>query len=244
MNDLQGRIVVITGASSGIGAETVKILAQHGAHLVIGARRVDRMDALVSELGNIEGQVIVKQTDVTKQADIDSLIRTALDKFGRIDVLINNAGLMPLSFLSQTKVDEWEQMIDVNLKGVLYGIAAVIGPMKLQQSGHIINIASIAGHSVFATGSVYCATKHAVRALSEGLRQEEPHIRTTVISPGAVDTELPNAISDKRIGAATQEMYQQAISATKVAESIAWTMAQPANVDVNEIVIRPVSQSQ
>ncbi len=164
MIKIQDRVIIITGASSGIGEETVKLLAQQGAHLIIGARRVERLHHLVAELGDTKGQVIVQQTDVTRQDDVKALAQIALDTFGRIDVMINNAGLMPLSFLSQTKVEEWEQMIDVNLKGVLYGIAAVIGPMKQQQSGHIINISSIAGHTVFPTGGGYCATKHAVRA--------------------------------------------------------------------------------
>lgn len=244
MSTIKDRVVIITGASSGIGEETAKALAAKGARLVLGARRIDRLNEIASALSELGADVRVQQTDVSNRNEVSALAELALKDFGRIDAMINNAGLMPLSFLSQTKVDEWEQMIDVNIKGVLYGIAAVIGHMREQASGHIINVASIAGHTVFPTGGVYCATKHAVRALTEGLRQEEQAIRTTLISPGSVATELPNTISDARIGSATKKAYEDAISAESIANAIVWAMEQPADVDVNEILIRPLSQKR
>ena len=242
MSVIEGRVAIITGASSGIGEEAVKKLAAKGAKLVIGARRVDRLEKLAADLNQQGAEVLVQRTDVTQRADVQSLADLALSKFGRIDTMINNAGLMPLSYLSQTKVDEWDQMIDVNIKGVLYGIAAVIGPMKEQGSGHIINVASIAGHTVWPAGNVYCATKHAVRALSEGLRQEEQQIRTTLISPGSVATELTTTISDPKLSAAINKTYEDAISAETIADCIVWAMEQPDNVDVNEILLRPIAQ--
>lgn len=244
MSVIKDRVVIITGASSGIGEASAVALAEKGARLVLGARRLNRLNQIAGQLREKGVEIRVSQTDVTQQSEVQALADLALAEFGRIDAIINNAGLMPLSFMSQTKVSEWEQMIDVNIKGVLYGIAAVIGQMKKQQSGHIINVASIAGLTVFPTGGVYCATKHAVRALSEGLRQEEPQIRTTIISPGSVKTELPDSISDERIGAATRMAYEQAIGAESIAQAIVWAMEQPEQVDVNEIVIRPLTQRQ
>lgn len=242
MSVIEGRVAIITGASSGIGEEAVKKLAVKGAKLVIGARRIDRLEKLAADLNQQGAEVLVQKTDVTQREDVQSLADLALAKFGRIDAMVNNAGLMPLSYLSQTKVDEWDQMIDVNIKGVLYGIAAVIGPMKEQGSGHIINVASIAGHTVWPAGNVYCATKHAVRALSEGLRQEEQQIRTTLISPGSVATELTTTISDPKLSAAINKTYEDAISAETIADCIVWAMEQPDNVDVNEILLRPIAQ--
>ena len=244
MSVIKDRVVIITGASSGIGEVAVKALAAKGAKLVLGARRLDRLEEIAGKLSNLGAEVRIQKTDVTNKEEVQALADLALSEFGRIDAIINNAGLMPLSFMSQAKVEEWDQMIDVNIKGVLYGIASVIGQMRKQESGHIINVASIAGHTVFPTGGVYCATKHAVRALSEGLRQEEQHIRTTVISPGSVATELPNTISDDRIGSATKKAYEEAISAESIAEAIVWAMEQPDNVDVNEMIIRPITQKQ
>ena len=242
MDLFKDKVVVVTGASSGIGEAIVRQLEQRGAKLVIGARREGRLQALAAELG--AASVTVCETDVTQRDSVNALVEAALSQYGRIDVLINNAGVMPLSFLSQAKVDEWDQMIDVNIKGVLYGIAAALGPMRAQKSGHIINVASIAGHTVFPTGSVYCATKHAVRALSEGLRQEEQLIRTTVVSPGYVATELPNSISDARLNAATQQVYEEALEASHIANAVVGAIEQPPEVDVNAIVIRPVTQQQ
>ncbi len=242
MSVIKGRVVIITGASSGIGEEAVKKLSAKGARLVIGARRVDRLEALAAALNEQGSEVLVRKTDVTQREDVEALASLAMTEFGRIDAIINNAGLMPLSFLSQTKVEEWDQMVDVNIKGVLYGIAAVIGQMKAQGSGHVINIASIAGHTVFPAGGVYCATKHAVRALSEALRQEEQQIRTTLISPGSVATELTTTISDPKLSAAINKSYEDAISAESIADSIVWAMEQPDEVDVNEILLRPIGQ--
>ena len=244
MNSIANKVVIITGASSGIGEATMKLLADKGAKLVVGARRLDKMNQLAAPLISAGAEIHTQQMDVSRQTEVQALAQTAVSEFGRIDAIINNAGLMPLSFISQAKVEEWEQMIDVNIKGVLYGVAAVIGQMREQGSGHIINVASIAGHTVFPTGAVYCATKHAVRALTEGIRQEEQSIRTTIISPGTVDTELPNTISDDRIGAATKQAYEQAIRSEDIAEAIVWAMDQPASVDVNEIIIRPINQKQ
>lgn len=244
MTTMNNHTAVITGASSGIGRETALALAAKGANIVLGARREDRLQELAGEIEALGAKVAYKATDVSQQADVEALVDLAKSEFGRVDTMINNAGLMPLSFLSMTKTSEWDQMIDVNIKGVLYGIAAVINDMRAQGGGHIINIASIAGHVVFPTGGVYCATKHAVRALTEALRQEEQTIRATVISPGLTDTELPNTISDPKIGAATQAQYQSAIPASSVANAIVWAMEQPADVDINEVVVRPVGQRQ
>ena len=242
MNDISDKTIIITGASSGIGEATAKALANQGAKLVLAARRETRLTQLADEINQSSGDAVYRITDVTNAEQVKSLADLALDKFGRVDVLINNAGLMPLSFFSQTKVDEWERMIDVNIKGVLYGIAAVISIMREQGSGHIINVASIAGHKVFPSGGVYCATKHAVRAISEALRQEEQQIRSTLISPGSVATELPNTISDERISAGTKAAYEEAISAENIANAICWAIGQPEDVDVNEILVRPTTQ--
>ena len=196
MNNVKDKVVVITGASSGIGEETVNLLSENGAKLVLGARRLDRLEKIQQKVGR--DSVSIKKTDVTKADEVNALIETAYNDFGRIDVLINNAGLMPQSFLEKNKQDEWNQMIDVNIKGVLYGIGAVLPYMRKQKSGHIINLASVAGHVVFPGSAVYCGTKYAVRAITEGLRQEEAivgsNIRTTILSPGAVSTELTDLL--------------------------------------------------
>ena len=236
------KVIVITGASSGIGEAVARKLSNAKMKVVLGARREENLKRIAHELSQDGAEVRYQVTDVTKQEQVQSLVELANSEFGRVDVIINNAGLMPLSFLSQGKVNEWEQMVDVNIKGVLYGINAALPLMREQESGHIINVASIAGHIVFATGAVYCATKHAVRALTEGLRQEEKNIRATIISPGMVDTELPNTISDRRVEVGTKLEYQQAIPADAIADAIAWAIDQPESVDVNEIVVRPVSQ--
>jgi NADP-dependent 3-hydroxy acid dehydrogenase YdfG len=192
-NNIAGKVVVITGASSGLGEATARLLAAEGASVVLGARRVNRIQALADELNGSGGKALAVATDVTNREQVKALVDAAVQTYGRIDVLINNAGLMPHSPLERLKVQDWDQMIDVNLKGVLYGIAAALPYMQQQKAGHIINVSSVAGHKVRAGGVVYAATKHAVLALSEGLRQEvKPYnIRTTVTSPGAVATELP-----------------------------------------------------
>ncbi len=197
-NNIEGKVVVITGASSGLGEATARLLSAQGASVVLGARRVDRLQSLVDELTASGGKALAVATDVTQCEQVKRLVDTAVQTYGRIDVMINNAGLMPQSPLERLKIDEWNRMIDVNIKGVLYGIAAALPYMKQQKGGHIINVSSVAGHKVGPGGAVYAATKHAVRALSEGLRQEvKPYnIRTTVISPGAVATELPNSVTE------------------------------------------------
>ncbi len=245
MHNIEDKVVVITGGSSGMGEATARHLAANGAKVVIGARRAERIAAIAAEITAAGGTAIAAATDVTRRDDVQSLVELARESYGRIDVLINNAGVMPLSLLEQRNVDEWDHMIDVNLRGVLHGIAAALPYMKAQRSGHIINTASVAGHKVFAASAVYSATKFAVRALSEGLRQEvKPYnIRTTIISPGAVQTELLDHISDKDVQAANREYVNQVgIPADSYARLVGFVMSQPDDVDVNEIVFRPTAQ--
>jgi NADP-dependent 3-hydroxy acid dehydrogenase YdfG len=239
---IENKVVVITGASSGLGEAAARLLAKGGAKLVLGARRVDRLEALAKELGLGDGAVL--QTDVTKRAEVERLVQRAVEKHGRIDVIINNAGLMPSSFLERLHVEEWERMIDTNIKGVLYGIAAALPPMIAQKSGHVINVASVAGHKTGPGGAVYSATKHAVRVISEGLRQEvKPHnIRSTIISPGAVATELTQTITDPAVAAGVKKVYEIAIPADSFARAVVFAMSQPDDVDINEILFRPTAQ--
>ena len=244
-NNIHGKVVVITGASSGLGEATARLLSAEGASVALGARRIDRLQSLAKELSGKGGKALATATDVADCDEVKTLVDTALQTFGRIDVMINNAGLMPQSLLERLKVDEWNRMIDVNLKGVLYGIAAALPRMKQQKSGHFINVSSVAGHRVGPGFAVYAATKHAVRALSEGLRQEvKPYnIRTTVISPGAVATELPNSVSDADAGARLRKFYAEiAIPAASFARAVAFAISQPEEVDVNEILFRPTRQ--
>lgn len=243
-NNIEGKVVVITGASSGLGESTARHLGELGATVVLGARRVDRIDALARELTAKGYPALAVQTDVTDRVQVQRLVDAAIARFGRIDVMINNAGLMPHSPLERLKIDDWDRMIDVNLKGVLYGIAAALPPMQVQKSGHIINVSSVAGHKVRPGGAVYSATKHAVRALSEGLRQEvKPYnIRTTVISPGAVDTELPNSITEPDVAANMRKIYEVAVPADAFARAVAYAMGQPDDIDINEILFRPTKQ--
>jgi len=241
-DNISGKVVVITGASSGLGEATARLLAAQGANLVVGARRKDRLDVLATELGPC---VAVLETDVTKLEEVQALVDLATSRFGRIDVMINNAGVMPLSPLERRKIADWDRMIDVNIKGVLYGIAAALPAMQAQKSGHIINVSSVAGHKVRPGSTVYSATKHAVRALSEGLRQEvKPYnIRTTIISPGAVATELPESVTEADVGEAVIAMYAKvAIPADSFARAVAYAIAQPDNIDINEILFRPTAQ--
>ena len=244
-NNIQGKVVVITGASSGLGEATARDLSAQGAAVVLGARRADRIEALADELTRRGGKALAVPTDVIHSEQVKKLVDGAVQAYGRIDVMINNAGLMPQSPLERLRIDEWDRMIDVNIKGVLYGIAAALPYMKQQKSGHIINVSSVAGHKVRAGGAVYAATKHAVLALSEGLRQEvKPYnIRTTVISPGAVATELPNTISEPDVAESFQKFYEEfAIPADSFARAIAFAISQPEDVDVNEILFRPTRQ--
>lgn len=243
-NNIEGKIVVITGASSGLGEATARHLSEQGAVVVLGARRIDRIRGLAKELAGSEGRAVAVQTDVTQSGQVKSLVEAAVKTYGRIDVMINNAGLMPHSPLERLKVEDWDRMIDVNIKGVLYGIAAALPYMQQQKSGHIINVSSVAGHKVRPGSAVYAATKHAVRALSEGLRQEvKPYnIRTTVISPGAVATELPNSITETDVADSVRKLYEIAIPASSFARAVAYAMSQPDDIDVNEILFRPTRQ--
>ena len=244
-SNIKEKVVVITGASSGLGEATARLLSAEGASVVLGARREQRLRSLADEVTTKGGKATAMVTDVTKREQVQKLVDTAVQTYGRIDVIINNAGLMPQSLLEQLKVDEWERMIDVNIKGVLYGIAAALPYMQKQKAGHIINVSSVAGHKIGPGSSVYAATKHAVRALSEGLRQEvKPYnIRTTVVSPGAVATELPNTITDAAVGARIKNFYaDMAIPANSFARCVAFAMSQPEDVDINEILFRPTRQ--
>ncbi|MBB3001673.1 MAG: SDR family oxidoreductase [Paraburkholderia tropica] len=242
-DNIAGKVIVITGASSGLGEAAVRRLAAAGAKLVLGARRVDRLVALAAELGLPENAAV--ETDVTDASQVQALVDHAVATHGRIDVLINNAGLMPHSPLERGKIADWDRMIDVNIKGVLYGIAAALPPMTRQKSGHIINVSSVAGHKVGKNNAVYCATKTAVRVLSEGLRQEvKPHnIRTTIISPGAVQSELPQSVTEADVAAGIADFYEKfAIPADSFARMVAFAIEQPDDVDVNEILFRPTAQ--
>lgn len=239
---IDGKVVVITGASSGLGEAAARRLHSEGARLVLGARRLDRLKALARDLDL--GDEAVVQTDVTGRDQVERLVGQALSAHGRIDVMLNNAGLMPSSRLELLKIDEWDQMIDVNIKGVLYGVAAALPHMIAQKSGHIINVSSVAGHKVGPGGVVYAATKHAVRVFSEGLRQEaKPYnIRTTTISPGAVATELTQTITDPVVAEGMRKTYENALPADAFARAVAFAISQPDEVDINEILFRPTSQ--
>jgi NADP-dependent 3-hydroxy acid dehydrogenase YdfG len=243
---IEDKVVVITGASSGLGEATARHLAAQGAIVVLGARRADRIEKLAEELTAAGHRAKAVPTDVTDRDQVRRLVDTAVEEFGRVDVMLNNAGLMPLAPLERLKLDEWDQMIDVNIKGVLYGIAAALPHMQAQRSGHIINVSSVYGHVVDPGATVYCATKFAVRALSEGLRREvKPYnIRTTVISPGAVSTELLEHIGEKDIQAESKEFVSKiAVGAETFARMVAFAVSQPDDVDVNEILFRPTAQA-
>ena len=241
---IQGKVVVITGASSGLGEATARHLATQGAKVVLGARRLERMEVIVQDIKASGGQAVALAIDVTRKEDLSALIETAVKTFGQVDVMINNAGLMAIAPISELRVDEWDRMIDINIKGVLYGIAAALPIFEAQGFGHFINISSVAGIKVFSPGgSVYSGTKYAVRAISDGLRHEVgANIRTTTIEPGAVDSELKFGSGHKPSAEAVTEFYKQAIPAESVARAIAYAIEQPADVDINEIVLRPTSQ--
>lgn len=238
MTGLTDKTILITGASSGIGEATVRELVKTGARLFIGARRTDRLQALANELGP---QVAWNALDVTNPENFIAFADAAQERFGRIDVLINNAGIMPLAPLAALKQDEWTRMIDVNIHGVLNGIAAVLPRFVAQQDGHFVNVASIGAHLVFPAAAVYCATKFAVWAITEGLRQEHDDIRATIISPGVVATELGHDISDPQIAAALKDWRQKSLTPDAIARAIRYALEQPAGVDVNEVIVRPTA---
>ncbi len=244
MNNINGKVIVITGASSGLGEAVARHLSGQGGIVILGARRTERIEALAHELVKAGSQALARTTDVTKSAEVQALVDAAVAKFGRIDVIINNAGLMPHSLLERRKIEDWDRMIDVNIKGVLYGIAAALPHMQKQKSGHIINVSSVAGHKLRAGSTVYAATKHAVRVISEGLRMEvKPYIiRTTIISPGAVDTELPDSVTEPDVAKTVKEFYKIAISPDSFARAVAYAISEPADVDINEILFRPTVQ--
>jgi len=244
MSDIQGKVIIITGASSGIGAATARELVAKGAKLVLAARRENRLKELQTELSGIGYEVKYKVTDVASFEQMEELAAYTLNEFGKIDVIVNNAGIMPLSPLHQTKISEWNSMIDVNIKGVLYGIAVVLPHMRAKRAGHIINVSSIAGHLVFEASAVYSGTKFAVRAITEGLRMEEAanNIRTTIISPGTISTELLDSISDPDLKTSIVEVSKIGIDPASIARAIAFAIEQPADVAINEMIVRPTIQ--
>jgi NADP-dependent 3-hydroxy acid dehydrogenase YdfG len=238
MTGVANKTILVSGASSGIGEATVRELAAAGARLFIGARRTERLQALADELGP---QIAWQALDVTDPASFDAFADAAEARFGRIDALINNAGVMPLSPLAALKRDEWTRMIDVNIHGVLNGIAAVLPRFVAQGGGHVVNVASIGAHLVVPTGAVYCATKYAVWAITEGLRQEHDEIQTTIISPGVVATELGNDITDPAVAASLEVWRQKSLTPDAIARAIRYALEQPAGVDVNEVIVRPTA---
>ena len=244
-NNIENKVVAITGASSGIGEATARHLAGLGAKIVLGARREEKLQTIVNDIKTNGGEAEYLVTDVTNRSDLKALVQKAVDTYGRMDAIVNNAGIMPIAPMSALKVDEWDRMIDINIKGVLYGIAAALPVFEKQESGHIINMSSVAGVKVFSPGgTVYSGTKFAVRAISEGLRQEVGgKIRTTCIEPGAIDSELKHGSSDGDSDAALKELYDNwSIPADSIARAIAYVIEQPVDVDVNEIIIRPTVQ--
>jgi NADP-dependent 3-hydroxy acid dehydrogenase YdfG len=245
---IKDKVAIITGASSGIGFATALALSKAGAKVAIGARRVDKLEALAKKISDDGGEVFYQKLDVTQKLECDNFAKAVLDKWGSIDILVNNAGLMPLSFFKNLKVDEWDRMIDVNIKGVLYCTGSVISHMKEKKSGHIVNLSSVAGRVVFPSGSVYCATKFAVAAFTEGLRQEfsaRSNIRVTSIEPGVVDTELNNTITDESLqGFLENTKKMQALQAQDIANAILYAVDSPSHVNVNEILIRPTTQEK
>lgn len=246
MENIKSKVVIITGASSGIGESTAKRLAAEGANVVLAARREDKLKLLTDEIRGAGGEAVYLKADVTSREDMNSLAQLAMDTYGQIDVLVNNAGIMPNSRLNELKVDEWDRMIDVNVKGVLHAIAAVLPFMKIQKSGHVINVSSISGHIIVPTTAVYSATKFAVRAISEGLRQEESPefgIRSTNISPGVVETELLNSVTSPEVIGMSEWIRSLSISPERVAAAIAYAINEPDDTSINEIIIRPTIQS-
>ncbi|MEM7398705.1 MAG: SDR family oxidoreductase [Pseudomonadota bacterium] len=242
MSNIEGKVVAITGASSGIGEATARHLAKKGAHVVLGARRTDNLEKILADIQAEGGTGAFQALDVTDRHNVEAFMQFAEKTFGKLDVVINNAGVMPLSPLAALKVDEWDRMIDVNIKGVLYGIAGALPIMQRQGFGHIINVSSIAGHIVIPTGAVYCATKFAVHALSEGFRQEHNNLRLTIISPGATQSELAGTITHDETAKMVDGLVAMAIPSDAIAAAAAYAISQPGDVDVNEIIVRPTAQ--
>lgn len=233
------KIILITGASSGIGEGIARELGAAGATLLLGARRTDRLQALVEEINAAGGNAEYRRLDVTDKTDVQAFAEDARQRWGRVDVIINNAGIMPLSPLASMKTEEWNRMVDVNIKGVLHGIAAVLPEFTQRGSGHVINIASIGALAVSPTAAVYCATKFAVRAISDGLRQERPDIRVTCIHPGVVESELASTITDDSAKSAMATYRAIALKPDAIGRAVRYAIEQPEDVDVNEIVVRP-----
>lgn len=243
INFVENKTVVITGASSGIGEATAKLLAAKGAKVVLGARRTERLDQMATEIEAAGGTALARSVDVTDAESVEALVYNAHNMFGRVDAIFNNAGVMPLAPMSALKTDEWDNMINVNIRGVLNGIAAVLPIFKEQGGGHVINTASIAAHMVVPSGVVYCATKYAVWAISEGLRQESQDVRVTTISPGVVETELGHDISDATSKELLTQFRQIALTPDAIARAVLYALDQPADVDVNEVIVRPTASA-
>ena len=242
---MEGKVIAVTGASSGIGEAVARHFAKAGAAVMLGARRLHRLEAVADEIRRDGGRVALQRLDVTRREDVEAFVQATVAQFGRLDVIVNNAGVMPLSPVADLKVEEWDRMVDVNLRGVLYGVAAALPVFRAQGSGHVVNVTSVADRRVVPTAAVYSATKFAVRAFSEGLRQEiGGGIRVTVVAPGATESELANGISDPELRRATIEDYRrELIPAEAIARAIAYAVAQPPEVDVNELVVRPTAQA-
>ena len=240
-NAVQNRVVVITGASSGIGEATARLLAANGARVVLGARRTERLEQIATDIRNAGGVAEFRAVDVARREEVEALVRHATEKFGRIDVMFNNAGVMLLAPVNDLKTDEWNRMVDINIKGVLNGIAASLPLMEAQGSGHIINTASTGAYSVAPGCGVYCATKYAVRAITEGLRQETDKVRVTLLSPGVTETELGHDISDAGASAFVSELRRKSLQPEAIAQAVLYAIAQPAAVELSEMVVRPAS---
>ncbi|WP_238578573.1 SDR family oxidoreductase [Inquilinus limosus] len=242
---MEGKIIAVTGASSGIGEAVARHFAKAGAAVMLGARRLHRLEAVAEEIRRDGGRVALQRLDVTRREDVEAFVQAAVAQFGRLDVIVNNAGVMPLSPVADLKVEEWDRMVDVNLRGVLYGVAAALPVFRAQDGGHVVNVTSVADRRIVPTAAVYSATKYAVRAFSEGLRQEiGGGIRVTVVAPGATESELANGISDPELRRAAIEDYRRdLLPAEAIARAIAYAVAQPPEVDVNELVVRPTAQA-
>ncbi|MBX2858849.1 MAG: SDR family oxidoreductase [Cellvibrionaceae bacterium] len=243
INNVENKTVIITGASSGIGEATAGLLASRGAKVVLGARRTERLDQIAREIEAAGGSAMPHPVDVTSADSVKALVYNAQNLFGRVDAIFNNAGVMPLAPMSELKTDEWDNMINVNIRGVLNGIAAVLPLFEKQGGGHVINTASIGAHAVVPSGAVYCATKYAVWAISDGLRQENKNVRVTTISPGVVETELGHDISDPTTKELLTQFRQVALTPDAIARAVLYAIDQPADVDVNELIVRPTASA-